>query len=250
VARAWDQARFESDYARLIVGGRFNEERAYYPRYRSRYEHLLRRFAALSPTEPLDVLDIGGGQLGLMCKALWGDRVRVSDIGGEHLQYLGQQGVATTRWNLCTESAPFRSAFDVVFFSEVIEHLPVPGHVVLQKLRSCLRPGGVLICSTPNLYRLRNVVYMALGIRIFDFFRVPVDEGLGHVLEYSAEHLQWQMQTAGYAESAIEFVQMHHSPNNPLFRLLYWMGSPLFAVPRFRDNLVAVAVNPEPRLIE
>ena len=59
--------------------------------------------------------------------------------------------------------------FDFVFFSEVIEHLPIPGYIVLGRLRKVLRPGGVIICTTPNLYRLKNVLYMALGLPIFDY---------------------------------------------------------------------------------
>lgn len=244
--RHWNQARFEDDYERLIVNGIFNEEPHYYPRYQSRYADLLRRYAQLAPTGPQEVLDIGGGQLGLMCHALWGDRAHACDIGGPHLAYLERNGLTTTCWNLCTEPAPFEERFDVVFFSEVIEHLPIPGHQVLEKLLGCLKPGGTLICSTPNLYRLRNIVYMALGKRIYDHFRMPTTEGLGHVLEYSQEHLHWQLEAAGFINTRIEFVQIHHSPNDVVFRILYWLGSPLFLVPRFRDNLVAIALKPTP----
>jgi 2-polyprenyl-3-methyl-5-hydroxy-6-metoxy-1,4-benzoquinol methylase len=244
MARTWDNAAFEERFNALVVGGKFNEEPHYYPRYKSRYKDLLQRYARLAPAQPQAVLDVGGGQLGLMCRALWGDHAQVADIGGEHLAYLRSQGVETTQWNLCRDAAPFADRFDFVFFSEVIEHLPVPGHLVLEKLATALKPGGLLICSTPNLYRLRNIVYMAIGKQIFDHFRMPTTQGLGHVLEYSRDHLQWQLEQAGFEKPSIDFVQMHHSPNQPLFRLMYWLGSPLFAVPRFRDNLVATATRP------
>ena len=127
----------------------------------------------------------------------------------------------------------------MIFFSEVIEHLPIPAHIVLEKLKHALKPGGLLIVSTPNLYRLRNVVYMALGKRIFDYMRMPDEKGLGHVLEFSLEHLQWQLERAGYAEIEIARRQFPHHPTNPVFRVMSWIGYPLFLVPRFRDNLVA-----------
>ena len=238
MTRDWNDRLFEDSFERLIVGGTFNEEPAYYPRYKSRYKDLLRRYAAQAPQAPQRVLDVGGGQLALLCRAMWGDEAHAADIGGDHLAYLRSQGVQTTLWNLCADEQPFEDRFDYVFFSEVIEHLPIPGHVVLERLRRALRPGGTLICSTPNLYRLRNIVFMALGKRIFDHFRMPTDHGLGHVLEYSREHLVWQLETAGFAQPQVEFVQMHHAPNRLLHRIMYVMGSPLFMVPRWRDNLV------------
>lgn len=242
MARDWNDAKFEERFSALVAGGLFNEEPGYYPRYKSRYRDLLMRYASRAPSEAQDVLDIGGGQFALLCFALWGDRATAADIGGPHLEYLRAQGVETTLWNLCDEGAPFTNRFDFVFFSEVIEHLPIPGHIVLEKVKATLKPGGTLICSTPNLYRLRNIVYMAIGKQIFDHFRMPTDRGLGHVLEYSSDHLAWQLEQAGFRDSSVAFVQMHHSPNNPLFRAMYYLGSPLFLVPRLRDNLVAISV--------
>ena len=243
MTRRWNDELFEDRFNRLVVGGTFNEEPAYYPRYKSRYKDLLLRYAALAPDAPQRVLDVGGGQLALLCHAMWGDEAHGADIGGDHLAYLRSQGVGTTQWNLCTNEQPFESEseFDFVFFSEVIEHLPIPGHLVLERLRRALRPGGTLICSTPNLYRLRNIVFMLMGKRIFDHFRMPTDHGLGHVLEYSREHLVWQLETAGFVRPEVVFVQMHHAPNRLVYRILYVLGSPLFLVPRWRDNLVAIA---------
>ena len=134
----------------------------------------------MAPATPVDVLDIGGGQLALLCKELWADRACVADINvvGPLFDYLQSQGVQTVQWDLCKEEQPFSQQFDFIFFSEVIEHLPLPGHIVLERLRRALKPGGILICSTPNFYRLRNVVYVALGLRIYDYLRMPEGSSL------------------------------------------------------------------------
>ena len=79
------------------------------------------------------------------------------------------------------------------FFLEVIEHLPVPGHIPLASLHSILRPKGLLLCSTPNLYRLRNIAYLMPGQQLF-IISVSRRTGCGHVLEYSSEYLAWQFQ--------------------------------------------------------
>ncbi len=242
--RRFDKVEFNRAYDELIVGGRFQEVPAYYPRYRSRYRYLVKRFAEAVGPPPVDVLDIGGGQLALLVHALWGDRATAADLPGPHFDYLKERGVATTTWNLCSEEQPFTAAFDAVFFSEVIEHLPIPGHIVLERIRRAMRPGGVIVCSTPNLYRLRNIVYLAIGKRIFDVFTYPEDRGLGHVLEYSREHLQWQFEKAGFVDCAIELVELRHWPNNWAFKVMSAVGYPLTWYPRFRGNLVATGWTP------
>lgn len=242
--RIFDQKQFDTVYENSICKGVFNEEPKYYPRYKSRYKALLDQYSRLAASSPLSILDVGGGQLGLLCKELWQDEAYVVDIGGPHLNYLESQGIQVAKWNLCAEEPPFTEKFDFIFFSEVIEHLPIPGHIVLEKLRKTLKPGGTIICSTPNLYRLRNVVYMIFGKEIYDYFYMPEDRGLGHVLEYSRSHLYWQFERAGFKDCTIEYHQMHHLPNNLIFRLMYVFGSPLFLIPRFCDNLVAIAQSP------
>jgi SAM-dependent methyltransferase len=246
MARTWNPSDFDSAYEQYICqddmqfGGR-----SYYLRYRSRYKECIRRFAALAPSTPVDVLDVGGGQLAVLCSKLWKDRGAAADLPGLHLSYMAQQGVETFHWNLCKSDAPFEKRFDFIFFSEVIEHLPIPGYIALERLRNILRPGGVLICTTPNLYRLRNVVFMALGKPIFDYFRYPdEDTALLHVLEYSRDHLDWQFKKAGFTDYRVEYSYMHHLPTNPLYRPLALLGYPLHLVPRWRDYLLATAHAP------
>jgi 2-polyprenyl-3-methyl-5-hydroxy-6-metoxy-1,4-benzoquinol methylase len=248
MARPWNPKEFDALWERFVCQDELNFGGVdYYHRYRSRYKICLQRFAKLAPPSAVDVLDIGGGQLALMCNKLWGDRGVLADIAGPQLlhQYLAKQGVPTLIWNVCTSDAPFKDKFDVIFFSEVIEHLPMPGHIALERLRNVLRPGGTLICTTPNLYRLRNVFYMAFGLQIFDYFQLPNEEhSLSHVIEYSRDHLQWQFEKAGFDQINIELCQMPHLPTNRLFRPLAFLGYPLHLVPRWRDNLLAIAHAP------
>src|ERR1700728_5467405 len=194
MARPWKSDQFDSLYERYICKEEYQfGGQSYYLTQRSRYKECMRRYATLAPPEAIDVLDVGGGQWALLAAKLWNDHGVVADLPGPHLTYIAGLGIEAVHWNLCKSDLPSEAKFDFIFFSEVIEHLPIPGYVVLERLRKVLRPGGAIICTTPNLYRPRNVVYMALGRQIFVPFQYPEGEtGLGHVLEYSRGHLEWQ----------------------------------------------------------
>src|ERR1700748_102706 len=89
MARQWKPHDFDSLYERHICreeiqfGGV-----AYYRRYRSRCKECIKRFAALAPAHPFDVLDICGGQLALMCTKFWSDHGTVVDFPGPRLLYM------------------------------------------------------------------------------------------------------------------------------------------------------------------
>ena len=242
--REFDEDAFARAFTDLAVNIRWQEEPHYYPRYRTRYASILRRFAEKAPQRQLDVLDIGGGQFAFLVESMWKDRACVADVVDSSFAGLRARGIDSFLWNLALEDPPIERRFDAVFFSEVIEHLPVPGHIALRRLRTLLRSGGLLLCSTPNLYRLKNIVYLIRGRRLFDHFDLPELRGYGHVLEYSTEHLAYQLQRSGFVDYAVELHDFKHVPNERLDRVLAALGAPLTQIPRFRDNLLAVAVAP------
>ena len=234
--------KFEVAFNEIVSGMRWQEEPQYYPRYRSRYLAMLQQFAESAPDGGIDILEIGGGQLAFLCTQLWAqDHACVADIEDSCFGGLRENGIEAFQWNLALHDPPTDRQFDAIFFSEVIEHLPVPGHIVLARLRRMLRPGGVLLCSTPNLYRLRNAVFLIRGRQLFDHFDLPGERGYGHVLEYSAEHLAWQFQRAGFKDFSVRLCHFAHTPNRRMDRTLALLGAPLYRIPRYRDNLLAVA---------
>lgn len=85
--------------------------------------------------------------------ALWlsknGNEVVGIDISEKSVELCRARGLKAYRVNIETEPLPDLGLFDVVLMLEIIEHLidPLP---VLRKLRTVLKPSGVLILSTPN----------------------------------------------------------------------------------------------------
>ena len=240
--RDFDRRVFEAAFEDIIAGSSWQEHDGYYSRYRSRYEAILRRYAFAAPSKPCEVLEIGGGQLALLAQYLWNDRATVADIDDGCFSLLRAHDVETFRYNLATGDPPAGRSYDAAFMSEVIEHIALPGHVTLDRVRRMLKPGGVLVCSTPNLYRLRNVVYLALGRPIFDHFDSPSEHGAGHVIEYSAEHLSWQLSQAGFSAFTVDRCAYPHRAVRRSDRIFALLGAPLQNLPRFREGLVATAV--------
>lgn len=67
--------------------------------------------------------------------------------------------------------------FDIIICNNIWEHVPDP-LTLLSKMRRILKPGGYVIISTPNRYRISNMVRAAIGKKI-----TLVSES--HVTEYS-----------------------------------------------------------------
>jgi ubiquinone/menaquinone biosynthesis C-methylase UbiE len=71
------------------------------------------------------------------------------------------------------------ASFDAVIFSEVLEHLVEPGEA-LKKIARFVRPGGLLLASSPNISHWRVVRELVMGR--FDL----ADQGV-----FDRTHLRW-----------------------------------------------------------
>ena len=72
--------------------------------------------------------------------------------------------IPRTICNLEDAAVPYDSGFfDVVVFTEVLEHLFAPPSEVLAEIHRILKPDGKLIISVPNLASLVKRVRLALN---------------------------------------------------------------------------------------
>ena len=86
-----------------------------------------------------------------------------------------------------TEPLPFlNGAFDVVVFSEVMEHVRFPKKALAEICR-VLRPGGRLIGSVPNAFRLRN--------RFRFLFGQQYESDPSHLRQYSSVILKRELES-------------------------------------------------------
>lgn len=113
---------------------------------------------------PVDILDIGCG-IGLLGKELRrkGNKVSGVDISRFSIEKAKKNLDAAFVCDIQNEKLPFpEGTFDVVLFTEVIEHLPFPEKTMIEISR-VLRHGGFAVITTPNFLVWSNRIHMLFG---------------------------------------------------------------------------------------
>ena len=93
-----------------------------------------------------------------------GNEVVGVDVDRNALLEFGKRLDLESHWvDVDSEPLPFREGqFDVVVFSEVMEHLRFP-QKTLEEIQRVLKPEGRMIGSVPNSFRLRNRLKFLFG---------------------------------------------------------------------------------------
>lgn len=114
------------------------------------------------------VLDLGCRSGALTRHFLDGNEVVGLDVDRAALAKAEARGIQPVQANV-EEPLPFEDAsFDAVVAGELFEHLQFPDALVAE-IQRVLRPGGVIVGSVPNAYRLQGRLRFLLG-------RAPEDD--------------------------------------------------------------------------
>jgi SAM-dependent methyltransferase len=87
--------------------------------------------------------------------------------------------------------------FDLIFFCEVLEHFIVDPYNALLEIRRCLRTGGWLLLTTPNVARRENLARMIHGHNLYDPYSGHGPHGR-HNREYSRHEVAWMLGRLGF----------------------------------------------------
>jgi SAM-dependent methyltransferase len=104
---------------------------------------------------------------------------------------------------------PFADAqTDVVVFGEVLEHMTNDPMHAMREISRVLKPGGVLVLTTPNVARLENVVALLEGRNLYDPYSGYGPYGR-HNREYTRDELHRLLAHCGF-ESEISYTANVH----------------------------------------
>jgi SAM-dependent methyltransferase len=113
-----------------------------------------------------------------------------------------QQNCEFVGLDLTREVLPFPDDhFEIATFSEVLEHLPVERvNFVLMEIARVIKPGGVLLASSPNQASLENRLRLLKGHSILDMpDEMATAKGIyGHVRLYTPVEMNLAMSRLGF----------------------------------------------------
>jgi SAM-dependent methyltransferase len=168
------------------------------------FRHASRSFCGYSATEQdyvpepsARVLDVGRSELTVYLSEFYKDIHTLGldpslDDGG-HREVSSMDAVPHIVFDLLHSdriaAQPECGSFDLIVFSEVIEHLSVAPEYVFALLGVLLKEKGVLICTTPNAADIAKRLRLLLGRNPYKRLRL-YSMNPGHIREYTGQELR------------------------------------------------------------
>jgi 2-polyprenyl-3-methyl-5-hydroxy-6-metoxy-1,4-benzoquinol methylase len=171
---------------------------------------------------PASIVDIGCGDgtaTALAARVNPGHRILGLDWSADALRSARTHGLALIRAEAEPGGLPIASGqADVVIMSELIEHLVDPDSV-LEEVWRVLRPGGILLLSTPNLAAWYNRGLLALGVQpVFSevslrgVFGRPGSQVAGHLRLFTRRALVELLAARGFGAIRVSGACYHDVP--------------------------------------
>lgn len=130
--------------------------------------------------------------------------------------------------------------FDTIVSAEVIEHLENPRATVREWFR-LLKPGGLLIFSTPNNESWRSILALAIRGHFVDFGDLSYP---AHITALVRQDISRILKESGFPNPQFSFTNSGRIPKFPQYR---WQKIPFgsFHGLRFSDNILTIVRKPE-----
>lgn len=120
------------------------------------------------------------------------------------VQGVGDTEVEVAIFDVELDRYPFADgSFDVVCCLELLEHLAVDPMHMMWEINRVLRPGGVLVLSTPNVVRYANLINMMLGEHPYGWSPYNGIDTNRHNREYTPREVSNLLCDAGFETSEV-----------------------------------------------
>lgn len=186
------------------------------------------------------VLDWGGGK-GLLTQRLLSLK-QFHSITAADIQPRPGSIDSTIQWIQADLNNPLNmesETFDVIVSAEVIEHLENPRAIIREWFR-LLKPGGLLMFSTPNNESWRAILALVLQGHFVDFGDLSYP---AHITALVRKDLSRILGETGFDEPQFAFT---HVGKIPKFPRHHWQSLPLVSLRglRFSDNILTITRKP------
>ncbi len=127
-------------------------------------------------------------------------------------------------FNVETDDFPYPDAsFDVVIFSELIEHLGLNPVRTLSEIHRVLRPNGIVVVTTPNSLSLDRLdSYLYGGSQMVDRYSPLFGYGARHNREYHPRELRALLEGTGFAIEEMVVRDLAKLPRRERWRRAFW----------------------------
>jgi len=143
------------------------ERKEYFNLHYWRYAETLKECLPWSGGRVLDV-GVYPGHVAMALRRLNYEVFGVTQPGRDLNDRWAKEQITVRSGLIDKEPLPFpENYFDLVVFTEVLEHLLYDPKPLVQEFHRVLRPSGGLIVSTPNVLRLENRIKVLLGRNIY-----------------------------------------------------------------------------------
>lgn len=155
-----DTKRVDKILRRIEKSLKSEKELDYFLIHRSRYQYILNYIISLDLETGSKVLDIGCFPPHLF-QALEKLGFVVYGISSKHEPIKSKRVISL---NIESEKIAFKERFfDLIIFTEIIEHLLIDPRIYLKKIKKVLKKDGRLLITTPNAVHLKNRVKVLIG---------------------------------------------------------------------------------------
>jgi len=223
-----------------------SDQKQYFDIHVDRYQHILAQIKKLHLPSSSRILDIGAYPPHLF-NALARLGYQVRGISSPH-ETIKQPRIKTL--NIENKDLPFKkNHFDLVLFTEVIEHLTIHPQKVLTQIKRVLKPSGYLLLTTPNVLRWQNIFSLIIRKNIY----FPLDQlhqspYHRHHREYTRPEIINLLQSVGFkiikknhfiAYTPFRSKNRQDSIGLKLIKIINYLFMSIF--PHHRDNIFILA---------
>ena len=170
------------------------------------------------------------------------------DACDKHLKWESfLEGVNAKVCDLETSALPYENdSFDLVVFTETLEHIPRSPYAVLAEVRRVLKKGGILVFSVPNLSSLANRIKLLLGRNILSVELAHYGT-FGHFREYNMREVEYMFREFGWQVLVTDYIHYSERPSRspnaqrPAVLVRWWLMRLLCSLaPSFRPACLAI----------